>query len=121
MLLYRQEVCIRFVRIEDFITVHDCDEVFGIRQVDYIVSIAWKHMNRFDLVAADFETEDFISVDATLLDKSVSAYDDEEFPLGVVPMLPLGYAWLADVDTYLAAVESVDKFSKAAPVIDVHL
>ena len=78
-------------------------------------------MNCFDPVTADLEVEDFVGVDSSLLDEAVTAYDDEEFPLRVVPVLALGDARLADVDRYLTAVECVDEFCEGASVVNVHL
>ena len=69
-------------------------------------------MNCFYFVTSDLEIKDFVRVDSSLLDESVAAYDDEELPLGVVPMLTLGDAWFADVYRYLTAVESVDEFGE---------
>jgi len=75
----------------------------------------------FDLVAADLEVEDFVGIDPALLDKSVAAYDDEELPLRVVPVLTLGDARLADVDADLTTVEGVDEFGEGTSVVYVHL
>ena len=69
-------------------------------------------MDCFYLVTAYFKVKDFVGVDTALLDKSVTAYYDEEFPFGVVPMLSLGDARLADIYTDLSAVKSVDEFSE---------
>ena len=78
-------------------------------------------MDCFDLVSADFKVENFVRVDTTLLDQSMSAHNDEEFPLGVVPMLSFGDAWFADVDAYLTAVQSMDELCERASVVDIHL
>ena len=69
-------------------------------------------MDCFYLVSADFKIEDFVGVDATLLDEAVTAYYDKEFPFSVVPVLSFGDAWLADVYTDLPAVQGVDKFGE---------
>ena len=97
-LFYRFKVCVWFVGVEDFVAVHDCNEVFGVGEVDDVVGVARKHVDCFYLVSADFKIEDFVGADATLLDKSVAAYYDEEFPLCIVPVLAFGDAWLADID-----------------------
>ena len=47
--------------------------------------------------------------------------DDEELPLGVVPVLTLGDAGFGDIDADLAAVEGVNQFGERATVVDVHL
>ena len=46
---------------------------------------------------------------------------DEEFPLGIVPMLTFGDTWLADVDAYLATVQCMYELSERTPVINIHL
>ncbi len=78
-------------------------------------------MNCLDPITADLKVKDFVRVDSSLLDESVAAYDDEELPLRVVPVLALGDAWLTDVDAYLTAVESVDEFGERASIVNVHL
>ena len=62
------------------------------------MGVAWKHVNCFYLVSADFEVEDFIRTVLTLLDEAVAAYNDEELPFGVVPVLTFSDTWFADVD-----------------------
>ena len=62
------------------------------------MGVTWKHVDSFDLVTTNLKVKDFVRVDATLLDKSMAAHNDEELPLGVVPVLSFGNAWLADVD-----------------------
>ena len=51
----------------------------------------------------------------------MAAYYYEEFPFGVVPVLPFGYAWLADVDAHLTTIKGVDEFGEGTSVIYVHL
>ena len=98
VLFYREEICVWFAWVKDLIAVHDCYKIFCFREVDDIVGVARKHVDSFYLVSTDFKIEDFVGVDATLLDEAVTAYYDEEFPFGVVPVLSFGDAWLADVD-----------------------
>ena len=66
----------------------------------------------FDPFTADLEVEDFVGVDAALLDEAMAAHNDEELPLGVVPVLTFGDAWFADVDAYLATVQCMYEFSE---------
>ena len=51
----------------------------------------------------------------------MAAYYDEELPLGVVPVLALCDAWLADIDAHLTTIKGVDEFGEGASVVDVHL
>ena len=98
VLFYWEEVCIWFVGVEDFVAVHYCDEIFCVREVYYIVGVARQHVDCFYLVSADFEVQNLICSVFSLLYESVAAHNDEELPLGVVPMLSFGDAWFADVD-----------------------
>ena len=54
-LFYWFEISVRFVWVEDFVAVHDCNEIFSIRKVDYIVGIARQHVDCFDLIPAYFK------------------------------------------------------------------
>ena len=112
VLFYWEEVCIWFVGVEDFVAVHYCDEIFCVREVYYIVGVAWQHVDCFYLVSADFKVQHLVASDSTLLDEAVAAHYDEEFPFGVMPVLSFGDARLADVDADLSAVECVNEFSK---------
>ena len=69
-------------------------------------------MDGLDFLSGNLEVKHFVAVDAALLNKGPAADDDEEFPLGVVPMLPLGDAGLGDVDAELAAAKRLDKFGE---------
>lgn len=71
--------------------------------------ITRKHVDALDVVASDFEFDDFIRAKLTFLDKAVTADHNEELPFGIVPMLSFGDARLGDVDGDLAAVQGVDQ------------
>lgn len=73
------------------------------------MGVSWKHVNCIYLITAHLKVEDFIRVDSSLLNESMSAYDNEELPLCVMPVLSLGDSWFADVDTYLSTIECMDK------------
>lgn len=51
----------------------------------------------------------------------MALYDDELFPLGIVPMLTLCDAGLGDVDAHLPALGGVDELGERAALVDVHL
>ena len=78
-------------------------------------------MYGLDLVTADLKIEDFVRIYPALLDESVATDNNKEFPLGIMPMLPFRDAWFGNVDTYLAAVKGMDKFSKGTAIVHVHL
>lgn len=44
------EVSIRAIGVEDFIAVHDGNEVFGFAQVDDVVGVAGKHDDALNLI-----------------------------------------------------------------------
>ena len=51
----------------------------------------------------------------------MTCHHDEQLPLGVMPVLPLGDARAADVDAHLSAVSSVYQLRERATVVHVHL
>ncbi len=77
------------ILVKALVAVHDCHEVFGIRQVDDVVGIAGEHVHCLDLIATYFKLYDFIRTELTLLDLAVTSHNDEELPLGVVPVFAL--------------------------------
>ena len=121
MFFYRVEICVRTLPVEGFVAVHHCDEVLSLGKVDDVVGIAWKHDDTLYPVSADFVVEYLVRAFLAELDESVAGDDDEQFPLGVVPVLSLGDAGLGYVYGYLPAVEGVDKLCEAAPVVGVHV
>ena len=43
LLYYWIEVCVRTIRVEDLVAVHDCYEVLCVGEVDDFVCISWQH------------------------------------------------------------------------------
>ena len=82
------------VGIEDLIRPHEGNEVLGIAEIDDIVRPAGDHVYGFDPLAADLKADLFIRVDIALLDQRAAADDDEELPLGIMPVLSLRDAGL---------------------------
>ena len=87
------------------------------------MGVAWEHVDGLNVVAVNFPFEDFAFgvVEVALLNKAVAFDDNELLKLGVVPVLTLGDAGLADVDADLACVEGMNQLGEAAAVIDIHL
>lgn len=54
-------------------------------------------MNCFNLFATDFKFHCFSGIDVAFLNESVSRNDNEQLPLGVVPIQTLCDAGFADV------------------------
>ena len=77
-------------------------------------------MDSFDLVAGHLEGDLLVGKDIALLNQRTAADDDEELPLAVVPVLPLGDAGLADVDAELTAIDGLDQLGEGAAVVAVH-
>ena len=58
-LFYRFKVCVWFVGVEDFVAVHYCDEIFSVGEVDDVVGVPRKHVDRFNPVSTHFKIQDF--------------------------------------------------------------
>lgn len=109
--------------IKDLVAIHHRDEVLRVGEVDDVVRIARQHVDALDVVARDLELDDlaFGVVQVALLDEAVATDHDEELPLGVVPVLTLGDARLADVDADLTTIQGMYQLGEGASSIDVHL
>lgn len=68
--------------------------------------IARQHLYCLNLVTADFVFTDFVRTDAAFLNQAMACDNDEEFPLGVMPVLALGNPRFGDVDGKLAAAHT---------------
>ena len=93
-----------FVRVKNLVAIHYRHKVFGVAEVNDIVGITREHVDALDIVTGDFELDDFVGAEFTLLDETVSRDHNEELPFGVVPVLAFGDARLRDVDAHLATV-----------------
>ena len=78
-------------------------------------------MDSLDLVPGNLKLHRFAGVDVSLLNQTVTSDHNEQLPLGVVPVLPLGNARTADVDAHLSAVSGVYQLGERATVVHVHL
>ena len=87
-------------RIENFVAIHDRHKVFGLGEVDNVVSIAREHVDALDIVTGDFKFDDlaFGIVKIAFLDKAMASNHNEELPLGIMPVLTFGDAWLGDIN-----------------------
>ena len=120
-LFYGFEICVGAVRVEDLVRPHHRHEVLGVAEVDDVVRIAGQHVHGPDVLARDLELYHLVGADPALLYQAAAAHDDEELPLGVVPVLPLGHAGSRDVHAHLTAFLRTEDFGEAAPLVDVHL
>ena len=85
--------------------------------------ISGEHVYALDIVARDLEFDHlaFWVVEVALLDEAVTTDHDEELPLGVVPVLSLGNARLADVDAHLTTIQGMNQLGEGSSGVDVHL
>ena len=109
------------IRIEHLVARHHRHQIFCLAQVDDIVRPARYHMNRFNLIAADFKFHGLTSVDVALLNESVPGNHNKQLPLRVVPVLAFCNTRFADIDRNLSTVLGVHQFRKAAAVVHIHL
>ena len=115
------KVRIRLGRVEDFVAVHHRHEVLGVGEIDDVVRVAGKHVDRLDVVAGDFELDDLVGAELAFLNQTMPRDHDKELPLGIMPMLPLRNPGLGDVNGDLAAVKRVNQLRERAAVVNVHL
>lgn len=71
------EVGIRFVRVENLVTIHHRDEVFSVGEVNDIMRVPWEHVHHLDVVAVHFELDNLISAFLAYLYQSVALHHDE--------------------------------------------
>lgn len=109
------------LRVEDFVAVHYCDEVFGVAEVYDVMGVAREHNHALDFVSADFEFYHFVGAFFALLDESVTFDNDELLPLGVMPVLALSDARFADVDADLPTARGVHQLCERTTLVAVHL
>ena len=119
--LYRFKKCVRMIRIKKLVCPHESDEVLSVAEIDDIMRPAGDHVNGFDLVTAELKTDFFVRMDIALFDQRMTADDDKELPLGIMPMLTLGDAGFRDIHTELTVISGFQKLGEGAAIIAVHL
>ena len=85
------------------------------------MGVAGEHVDGFYPLAAHLKVQHLVRADAPLLDQGPAAHHDEQLPLAVVPVLPLGDAGPGDVDAELAAVLGLEKFCERTALVRIHL
>ena len=121
LFLHNLKKSIRSLRVEYLIAGHYCDQILCITQVNDIVCPAGNHVDSFNLIAGHFKIDDLVRADLAFLDQAVTSYNNEELPLGVVPVLALGDARTADVDADLPTILSMYQLRETAAIIHIHL
>ena len=107
--------------IKRFIRPHDSNEIFGLGEVDDVVRVAGKHLHSGDFFTGHLKFDDFAAADSTLLNQTVTGNDDENFGLGVVPVLAADDTGAGNVDGDLPCVLCLQQFRENAAVIDMHV
>ena len=85
------------------------------------MGVAGEHVDGLYSLAAHLKVQHLVRADAPLLDQGPAAHHDEQLPLAVVPVLPLGDAGPGDVDAELAAVLGLEKFCERTALVRIHL
>lgn len=116
----RVEVGVGAAGVEGLVGPHHRNQVGGVRQVDDVVRVARQHVHGLDPVAAYIILQHLAGALLAELDQAVAGDHDEQLPLGVVPVLALGYARPGDVDRHLAAAGRAQQFGERAALVDVH-
>ena len=121
-LFYLFKKRIRLFGIKDLVAIHHGHKVFGVTQVDDVVSIAGQHVDGLDVVAIDFPFQHTAGgvVEVALLDQAVALYHYELLELGIMPVLAFGDAGFADVDADLPGIQGVHQFGEGAAGVHVH-
>ena len=109
------------IRVEDLVAGHHRHQILCLRQVDDVVGPAGNHVDRLNFVPGNLKLHRFSGVDVPFLNQAVPSHHDEQFPLGVVPVLPLRDARAADVDAHLSAIGGVYQLGERTTVVHIHL
>ena len=109
---HRLKECIRVRTIKNLVCPHHRDEILCLRQIDYVVSVSWKHVNCLDLFSAHFKFDHFICTDLPFLNQAVTGNNDKELPLSVMPMLSFCDPRLGDVYAELSMIGCLQQLSK---------
>ena len=112
---------VRTLRVEALVGPHDRHQIVGVAEVRDAVGVARQHVDGLDPLAADLELQNLVRVQFPFADQAMPRHNDEEFPLAVVPVLPLSDARLRDVHGELPAILGFQQLREAAPGIDIHL
>ena len=91
---YFIEESIWLFRIENFVAVHHCYEIIRIAQVNNVVSVAREHNDALDFISTYLIIEDFTGSFLAKLNQTMTGNNDEQLPLGMMPMLTFGYSRL---------------------------
>ena len=109
------------VGVKNLVAGHHRHQIFRLGQVDDVVSPSGNHVDSLDFVPGNFKFHRLSGVNIPFLNQAVTGNHDEQFPLGVVPVLPLRDARAADVDAHLSAIGGVYQLGERTTVVHVHL
>ena len=107
-------------RIKDLIACHDSYQIISLWQIDNIMSPSRNHIDCFYLISWNLKFYSFPCINITFLDKAMTMYNNELFPLAVVPVLSFCDPGLADINADLATIYSVNQLCKKTTIITIH-
>ena len=107
--------------VEELVAIHDRNQVLRLAEIDDIMGMAGQHVNALDIITGYLKLNDFIRSQFAFLNQAMSGNDDEELPLGIMPMLAFGDAGFGDIDADLTTIQCMHQFRETAAVIDIHL
>lgn len=120
LFLYYLKESIRPFRIKDFIAGHNRNQIFGMGQINNIMSPSGNHVDSFDPISTYLKFHSLSGIDIPLLDQAMSMHYNKLFPLGIMLVLALGDSRFTDINGNLAAILSMYQLSKRTSVITVH-
>ena len=92
-------------RVKTFVRPHQRHQVFGIGQIDYVVSESGEHVNNLYFFAAHLKLPHLVRAYLPFLYERASRHHYKKLPLAVVPMLAFSYARVGNVYRKLSAVD----------------
>ena len=83
--------------VKNLIASHDRHQIFRLRQVDDVMRPAGNHMDSFNSIPGNLKLHRLTGIDVAFLNQTMTSHYDEQFPLAVVPVLPLGDSRATDM------------------------
>ena len=78
-------------------------------------------MNRLNSITTHIKLNHLVCTDLSLLYQAMTGNYYKKLPFAVMPMLPLGYTWLRDINTHLSTIRQTKQFRETTTLIHVHL
>ena len=78
-------------------------------------------MDSFNSIPGNLKLHRLSGIDVALLNQTMTSHYDEQFPLAVVPVLPLGDSRATDIDGHLSTICCVNQLCKRTAIVHIHL